>query len=93
MTRHLYIIRDRVAEYSGPIFQARNDQDAIRQFFTALGQKGTTLNEHPADFELIEVGTQDENTGAVLPSYTKVTNGTVWSEVTSEKLHPTPQVH
>lgn len=83
--RELYVIRDRVADYAGPVFQARNEKDAVRQFFTALSQKGTTLNEHPADFELIKVAEQLEDTGELTNvTPVRITNGATWKEVTEQ---------
>ena len=61
----LYIIRDKVAKYSGQIIEARRDEHAIRTFVTILNSKGTQLNESPSDFELCHVGYRDEETGKV----------------------------
>ena len=61
----LYIIRDKVAKYSGQIMEARRHEHAIRTFTTLLNSNGTQLQEHPADFELCYVGDRDEETGEI----------------------------
>lgn len=51
MLTKLYTIRDKVAEESGPIFQAKNDAIASRQF-----QQVISKSESPRDYVLIRIG-------------------------------------
>lgn len=84
----LYQVYDRVAEaVTGPILSTRNDGAAIRHFFDGLATKGTTLNEHPEDYELKLMGTQDPDTGIIYGNEqpVTVTTGTVWKEVQQQR--------
>ena len=54
MTTFLYTIRDKVAEESGPIFEAKNRRVAKRSFQELIAK---TLE--PSDYELLELGSFD----------------------------------
>lgn len=54
----LYAVYDMVAgEVVGPIFQAKADQVAIRQFNDVASDPRTIIGQHPADFQLMSFGT------------------------------------
>ncbi len=53
MITRLYTIYDKLAEETGPVFQAKNDQVAYRQFQTQLS---TIQNIKADDFTLLCVG-------------------------------------
>lgn len=54
----LYTIFDRVAEESGPVFEAKNDGVALRKFQAlALNTEGA----QPDDFKLLSVGEIDHD--------------------------------
>lgn len=62
----LYQIYDKVAETSlGPVLKAHKAAAAVREFHTALGDNRTSLNQHPADYNLLYVGEQDDQTGQI----------------------------
>lgn len=50
----LYVIRDQVAEESGPIFEAKNDSVAYRQYVTLIEK-----SDYQGDFTLLNIGTYD----------------------------------
>lgn len=79
----LYQIRDRVAEMAiGPVLTAKRHPAAIRQFHSALADGRTSLSQHPADYELLYVGEQDEDTGAIYGAEKPVivATGEAWVE-------------
>lgn len=59
----LYVIYDKVACESGPIFEAKNDSVAFRDF-TKVIQKDPI---NPADFELLRIGSIDHETNILSP--------------------------
>lgn len=60
MKSNLYVIRDKVAEECGPIFQAPNDGVAVRAY------RNLTSDANPKeDYELLFVGTIDSCVGEV----------------------------
>lgn len=56
MKNGLYVVYDNVAKESGPIFQAKNDDVAVRNFSRMLSDE-KVLN--PADYNLIRLGWHD----------------------------------
>nr|QJB21670.1 MAG: nonstructural protein [Microvirus sp.] len=61
----LYVIYDTVAEEAGPLFQAKNDEVAIRQVKNMLSQEKLV---RPSDYKLYHLGSFDQNT-MTLTSY------------------------
>lgn len=57
MIQRLYTIRDLVAEENGPIFTAKNDGVALRQFREIL----TSIQNDPEEYKLFCIGTWDSN--------------------------------
>lgn len=53
--REIYTIYDVVAMESGPLFEAKNDAVALRQYQTIVQKNGID----PRDFQLRHVGTLD----------------------------------
>lgn len=65
--QRLYQMFDKVAgAVEGPIVACRNDGPAIRMFYDVLKNPQTSPGAHPADFDFILVGTQDDN-GVITP--------------------------
>ena len=62
MTMNMYMIYDNAAEEAGPVFEAKNDTIAIRNYTKLL--KDT---EFADDFELYRVGYVDRTTMEVAP--------------------------
>jgi hypothetical protein len=62
MITQLYTVRDRVAEESGPIFQAKNDGIAYRAYSELL-QSAT--NSKPDDYMLLHLGSYDNETTTI----------------------------
>lgn len=60
MIFNVYTVRDTVAQESGPIFTAKNDAIAFRQFSNIL--KETTT---PKDFQLIYLGKYNTEIGKI----------------------------
>lgn len=59
---NLYVIFDRVAEESGPIFEAKNDGTAARAARDLVASaKGAKAHE----FQLLKLGTIDHETNAI----------------------------
>lgn len=66
MIMNMYVVHDKVAEESGPVFEAKNDGVAFRQFQQlALNTNGA----NPDDFTLLCIGSVDheKNSVGVLP--------------------------
>jgi len=57
MITNLYAIRDRAAEETGPLFHAKNDAVAVRQF-----QQLTKDSPYVADMKLLFFGTFNHDT-------------------------------
>ena len=55
MITNIYTIRDRLAEEVGPLFQAKNDFVAVRQFKQLVKD-----SENPQDYELLCLGWFDD---------------------------------
>lgn len=68
MTTKLYLIKDTLANtVFGGLIRVSNDEVARRNFYDALQAKDSPLNAHPADYNLLCVGTMDETTGIINP--------------------------
>lgn len=61
MISKIYVVYDRVAEESGPVFEAKNDGVAIRQYLHLI----KTKNMVPADFNLLHVGEIDHDVSVI----------------------------
>lgn len=59
---NLYVIVDRVAGLSGPIFEAVNDGVARRNYVAAMEK-----NNYRADYELLRIGEFDHETNRIFP--------------------------
>ena len=57
MITNIYTIRDKVAEEVGPLFQAKNDAVAIRQFKQLIKD-----SENPEEYELLFLGDFNDQT-------------------------------
>jgi len=57
LKNELYVLRDLIAECSGPIFEARNNGVAIRKYNELLKD-----NPYPAEYDLIHIGTINHET-------------------------------
>lgn len=67
MKTNLYVVYDRVAEESGPVFEAKNDGVALRRF-SMLMQENSSKGLIPEDFRLLKVGEIDHSTSLVIPT-------------------------
>lgn len=78
----LFQIFDRTAEsVGGPIMASRIPAPAIREFHTILGDPNTMPGKYPEQYELREVGEQDETTGEITGGPPKtITTGEAWIE-------------
>lgn len=66
MKMNLYVVYDRVAEESMPIFESRNDGTALRAYQKGIIEK----NDIPEkEFMLLHVGTIEHDTSEVVPVY------------------------
>lgn len=66
MKRQLYVIYDRVAEESGPVFEATNDGIAHRRFKTLLAEQTHEWFDEN-DYMMLHVGEIDKNTNLINP--------------------------
>ncbi len=64
MKNIMYVVFDRVAEEAGPIFTAKNDEVAQRQFGNMLSSEKVTTFQ---DFVLFKIGIYDSETMEVEP--------------------------
>lgn len=80
-TTRLYQVLDLVAQQvAGPIINARHAAVATRIFHDTLKNEDTSLHEHPDDYALVELGVQEDATGAITPHLPPqiVTTGAIW---------------
>lgn len=66
MTMQLYTIWDTVAKDSGPIFMAKNDGTAARQYKNLLKERKLDITED--EYELIHLGEFDTESATILTS-------------------------
>lgn len=59
----IYTIYDKVAEISGPVFQAKNDSTAIRM----LADLVMRIDVVAEDYEMYRIGTWDDETREMVP--------------------------
>lgn len=80
--RQLYTVYDTVAKTILPtVILEHGDAPAIRAFHDALGQQGSLLAQHPADFTLLIVGTIMDDGSIVVPDNPSVlATGQAWLE-------------
>ena len=69
MITNIYTIRDKVAEEVGPLFQAKNDAVAIRQFKQLIKDF-----ENPEEYELLCLGDFNDQTIELETGKVKVIN-------------------
>lgn len=62
----VYSVRDLKAEYFISPFTLHSDAEAIRSFGDAVSKGGTTLSDHPEDFQLYKVGEFDIDSGLIV---------------------------
>lgn len=78
----LYQMFDRVSRaVDGPIILYRADGPAIRSFYQVLANAQTLPGQHPADFDLICIGEQEDD-GTIIPIVppVAVALGAAWVE-------------
>lgn len=63
---NIYSIRDLKTNYGTPVCDL-NDESAKRGFMMALEYGYNELSKVPQDFELVKIGTFDEDTGELVP--------------------------
>ena len=61
---NLYVIYDRVAQESGPVFEAKNDGIAVRQMRNVLSENPASK---PLEYQLLKVGTINHETNVITP--------------------------
>lgn len=81
-TRQLYQLRDiRAQDLIGPVVAHKSMQPAIRMFEDVLQSKDTAPGQHPADYDLLFVGTQNDETGEITAGAPQiVATGKGWLE-------------
>lgn len=66
--RHIICaVRDRQLDAFMRPFAAQSRGQAIRSFGDETNRNGSDLHAHPEDYELYELGTFDDDTGALTP--------------------------
>lgn len=76
----LFVVFDRVAEESGPIFEAVNVGVALRRYKEILNKS----NVYPEEYQLLQVGTFDHTTNKLLGFDKPVCH--CWGSPESDKL-------
>lgn len=64
----LFSVRDLKADYFLPPFTMRNNQEAMRAFADLVSKPGSTIHDHPEDFELVRLGLFNCLTGEIVLS-------------------------
>lgn len=71
MTSGLYVIRDNVAKAIGQIMVHHHEAAAIRVFKDVAKDKEGMIGAHPQDFDLVNIGLIDTDTGAIITDFDK----------------------
>lgn len=71
----LYAIRDLKADSFQQVWQAANDEVAIRQFGILCKDNTTLFGMCPNDFDLYALGNYDEKSGEIQPHTASLVNG------------------
>jgi len=79
----LYQVYDTVGQnVLGPIITVKHDAAAVRIFTEALKDQKTALAQHPQDYVLLYLGTQDDDTGVIVSEMPKtVLTGKQWKDM------------
>lgn len=64
--KNIYAIRDLKTNYGNPVCDI-NDEAAKRGFMMAVEYGQNELSKMPQDFELVKIGTFNEDTGEIVP--------------------------
>jgi hypothetical protein len=64
MKVNLYVVYDKIAGECGPVFEAKNDAVALRQYRHLVASNPGFVQD---DFELMQVGTMDKETAVIEP--------------------------
>lgn len=64
MKMNLYVVYDKIAGECGPVFEAKNDAVALRQYRHLVASNPGFVQD---DFELMQVGTMDKETMVIEP--------------------------
>lgn len=75
MIVQFYAVQDKKVGAFMPVFQMRSRGEAIRSFLDALDDEKSMLFKHAEDYELFQVATFDDNTGAVVAVLEPVMSG------------------
>lgn len=59
----IYTIHDKLAEESGPVFEAKNDATAVRAFNHLIGTSGEEVNSR--EYSLLRLADIDHSTNVV----------------------------
>lgn len=66
ITKYVYVIRDRIAGcIASPLFLEWRDGSAVRQFMDLMSRGQGPIREHPADYDLVCLGSVQEDSGAI----------------------------
>lgn len=61
---NLYVVYDKIAGECGPVFEAKNDGVAMRQYRNLINENPTVVQD---DFSLMQVGTIDKESMIIEP--------------------------
>lgn len=61
---NLYVVYDKIAGECGPVFEAKNDGVAMRQYRHLINENPTVIQD---DFSLMQVGTIDKESMIIEP--------------------------
>lgn len=61
---NLYVVYDKIAGECGPVFEAKNDGVAMRQYRHLINENPTVVQD---DFSLMQVGTIDKESMIIEP--------------------------
>lgn len=85
MLSRLYVVRDTIAQdIFGSIIRVKNDEVARRHFHDALADDRGPFKGHEADYELIYLGTMDNN-GNIDPDNLLIARGGDWIAANNQK--------
>lgn len=67
MENFVFSVYDRKAQYYLPPFASRSEAEAVRAFVELVMNSETPISQYPADFDLMQVGTFNLESGGLNP--------------------------
>jgi len=71
MKLKIFTIHDMKADLHGPPFYMNTNGEALRAFADLANDQSSTVSKHPGDFQLMCIGTWDNQEGTIIQDHTE----------------------